>query len=107
MQVIVEGKEMQVTPALQQHAEKQSRKVTKLSDKIIGIRLYLETVKKKSNDPMANRVSYTIEIPGKDVVVTAHAPDMYEAITKASDSAARKLRKEHEKQRTKARTKKL
>lgn len=103
MQVIVEGKEMQITPALQLHAEKQAKKVTKLSDRIIGIRLYLETIKKKSNDPMANRVTYTVEVPGTDVVVSAHAADMYEAITKATDSAARKLRKEHEKARTKSR----
>ena len=99
MQVIVEGKEMVVTPGLQAHAQKQAMKVTKLHKHIISLRLFLETIKKKSNDPKANQVTYEIAIPGQDVVVKAHAIDMYEAITKATDAAQRKLRKLAEKQR--------
>jgi len=103
MQVIVEGKDMVVTPALQAHAQKQARKITKLHKHVIAIRLFLETVKKKSNDPSANQVTYEIDIPGQDVVVKAHATDMYEAITKATEVAQRKLRELAEKQRDLAR----
>lgn len=99
MQVIVEGKELEVTPALRAHAEKQARKVTKLSSQISEIRLFLETIKKKRNDPSANQVTYEVCIPGKNIVVKAHAKDMYLAISKATDVAARKLIDFMEKQR--------
>lgn len=103
MQVIVEGKELVVTPGLQAHAQKQAKKITKLSKQVLAIRIYLETIKKKSNDPKANQVTYEIAIPGKDVVVKAHAADMYEAITKATEAAQRRLRDLTEKQRDQAR----
>lgn len=99
MQVMVEGKEMVITPALQAHAQKQAKKITKLNKNIVSLRLFLETIKKKSNDPTANQVTYEIGIAGQDVVVKVHAPDMYEAIVKATDAAQRKLRKLAEKQR--------
>lgn len=99
MQVMVEGKELVVTPAIQAHADKQARKITKLHKNVISLRLFLETVKKKSNDPTANQVTYEIGIPGQDIVVKSHAADMYEAITKATDAAQRKLREMAEKQR--------
>lgn len=99
MKVIVEGKEMVVTPAIQEHARKQARKIGRLSKKVLAIRIFLETIKKKSNDPSANQVTYEVDIPGKDVVVRSHAEDMYLAIVKATDAAQRKLRKLFEKQR--------
>lgn len=100
MQVIVEGKEMQVTPALQEHAVRQARKVGKVGEKVLRVRLFLETIKKKRNDPSANMVTYTVEMPGMNAVVSARAADMYEAITKATDAAARRVRKELGKIRT-------
>ncbi len=103
MQVLIEGKEMVVSSAIQAHAQKQSQKITKLNKNVIAIRLFLETIKKKSNDPLANQVTYEIDIPGHDVVVKAHAADMYEAIVKATNAAQRKLRKMAEKQRDLAR----
>lgn len=99
MQVMVEGKELVVTPAIQAHAEKQAQKITKLHKNVISIRLYLETITKKSNDPSANQVTYEVGIPGQDVVVKANAADMYEAITKATAAAVRRLREVTEKQR--------
>lgn len=104
MQVIVESKEMQVTPAIQEHALRQARKVGKVCEKVLRIRLFLETIKKKRNDPTANVVTYTVEMPGVNAVVSARAADMYSAITKASDAAARRVRKELDKIRTLHRT---
>lgn len=100
MQVIVESKNLDVTPALREHTTKQARKLTKLHKKIEKIRVFLETVKKKSNDPLANQVTYEVAIPGKNVIVKSHAPDMYDAIVKATDGAVRQLRKVFEKKRT-------
>jgi ribosomal subunit interface protein len=99
MKVLIEGKEMSITPALQEHAQKQAHKIEKLGQKVIEVRLFLETIKRKSNDPTANRVTYQVSIPGEDVVVKVHAADMYEAIVKATDAARRKLRRMTEKQR--------
>lgn len=104
MQVIVESKEMQVTPAIQEHALRQARKVAKVYEKVLRVRLFLETIKKKRNDPSANIVTYTVEMPGVNAVVSARAADMYGAITKASDAAARRVRKELDKIRTLHRT---
>jgi len=94
---------MQVTPAIRAFAKKQSTKLGKLSKKITGARLFLETVSKKHNDPQANTATYEVDVPGKNVVVKAHAKDLYQAIALASNSAARQVRKLFEKRRTKQR----
>lgn len=103
MKVLIEGKEMVITPGIQTHAEKQAQKISKLNKNVLAVRIFLETIKKKTNDPTANQVTYEVDIPGQDVVVKAHAQDMYEAIVKATDAARRKLRKMAEKVRDKKR----
>jgi ribosomal subunit interface protein len=99
MQILIEGKNLTVTEAIKLHATKQANKVLKLHKSVTSIRIFLETLKRKTNDPQANQVTYEIDIPGQDVVVKSHARDMYEAIVKATDAAQRKLRKLSEKQR--------
>ncbi len=103
MQVIVESKNVEVTSAIRSHAQKQAQKLTKVYKKINIARFFLDNLKKKSNDPKANKVTLKVEIPGKDVVVKEHAVDMYEAINLAVESALRHLRKKLEKERTKQR----
>ncbi|NCN82409.1 MAG: ribosome-associated translation inhibitor RaiA [Candidatus Pacebacteria bacterium] len=100
MQLQVSSKHMDVTPAIREFARKQAGKLVRLSKKITGARLFLETVPKKHNDPQANTVTYEVEVPGKNVVVTAHARDLYQAIVVATNSAARQVRKVFEKRRT-------
>lgn len=99
MQILVEGKNLAVTDAIKRHATRQAQKVLKLHKSVTAIRIFLETLQRKTNDPKANTVTYEIDIPGQDVVVRSHARDMYEAIVKATDAAQRKLRKFAEKQR--------
>ncbi len=99
MTVIVASKQMKVTAGLRQYVEDQAQKLLKLGKRAAGVRVYLETVRKKSNDQMANVVTYCVELPGKNVVVKKTAVDMYQAILQATASAARQVRKQYEKRR--------
>ncbi|MDA1079950.1 MAG: ribosome-associated translation inhibitor RaiA [bacterium] len=103
MQLQVSSKHMDVTPAIRAFANRQASKLVRLSKKIIGAKLFLETIPKKHNDPGANTVTYEVEVPGKNVVVQARGSDLYQAITSATNSAARQVRKVFEKRRTKRR----
>ncbi len=99
MTVIVESKQMKVTSGLRAHVETQARKLMKLSKNVTAIRVHLETVRKKSNDTLANIVTYVVQLPGKDVVVKKRAVDMYQAIIQATEGAARQVRKRYERRR--------
>lgn len=100
MTVIVESKRMKVTKALRDFIEKQTRKIVKLNKKTTNVRVHLETVEKKSNDPLSNVVTFLVEIPGKNIVITKRAVNMYDAIVDATSGAARQLRKRYEKRQT-------
>lgn len=103
MQVLVSSKNFVVTEAIRIFAQEQADKLGRLSEKIIKVRLYLESVEKKNNDPLANRAQVVVEIPGADITVEKHAVEMYEAVLKAFDVAHRHVRKHHEKMKTKRR----
>jgi len=103
MKVLVEAKNLVVTPALRKHVEAQSTKLARMGKKILEVRVFLETIAKKSNDPHANKVTFSISMPGKDVVVRKQAVDMYEAIIDGAKAAVRKVRKEAERRITLAR----
>jgi len=94
---------MDVGPSIREFARKQAAKFNKLGKHVIGGRIFLETVSKKHNDPKANTVTYEVDIPGKNVIVQARAANLYDAITAATNSATRQVRKVLEKRRTKAR----
>lgn len=100
MTVLVQSNSLKVTKALQRFVEDQASKVLKLGKQVVKIQVYLESITKKSNDSHANKVTYKVAIPGKDVIVTKGATDMYEAIVDATDGAVRQLRKLYEKRRT-------
>jgi len=104
MQVIVESKNLTVTEALRLHILKQAKKIERLKKPISAVRVYLENIAKKSNDPKANGVTIHVEMLGKkDITIQKHAVDMYEAIVQAVEGAASHIRKEAEKQLTKQR----
>jgi len=103
MQVLVSSKNFVVTEAIRVFAQEQADKLARLSEKIIKVRLYLESVEKKSNDPAANRAQVVVEIPGADITVEKRAVEMYEAVLKAMETAQRHVRKHHEKILTKHR----
>lgn len=103
MTVLVEAKNIEVTSALRMHVEKQAQKLSKLGDRITNVRVFLETVPKKSNDPHSNKVTFHVGVPGRDVVVIKQGVDMYEAVVQAARGAFRKVRKDFEKRQTKSR----
>lgn len=103
MQVIIDSKNLTVTEALRLHIVKQAKKLERLNKPITAVRVYLETIAKKRNDPKANGVTFHVELPGKDLTITKHAVDMYEAIVEAAEGAARLVRKAAEKRATKER----
>lgn len=103
MTVLVEAKNLKVTDALRSHVTKQASKLQKIGKTIVAVRVFLETVAKKSNDPHANKVTFKVSIPGKDVIVIKEAVDMYEAIIQAARGALRQVRKTAERRITKAR----
>jgi ribosomal subunit interface protein len=105
MQVIVESKNLTVTEALRLHILKQAQKIERLKKPVTAVRVYLENIKKKSNDPKANGVTFHVEMAGADVTVHKTAVDMYEAIVQAAEGAVRTVRKAAEKRLTKARGK--
>lgn len=99
MKVLVEGKQMEVTLALQNYVKKHTRKLEKLGKKITSVHVFLESLPKKKNDLHSNMVICKVILPGKTVVVKKHAADMYEAIVLTLDGAARQVRKTFEKRR--------
>ena len=103
MKVIIEAKNMTITEALRLHIERQAKKLEKLHKPITAVRVYLETIAKKHNDPLANGVTFRVEIPGKDVTIHKHAVDMYEAVIQAAKGAVRHVRKVAEKRIEKTR----
>lgn len=103
MTVLVEAKNLKVTEALRNHVTKQASKLQKIGKTIVAVQVFLETVAKKNNDPHANKVTFKVSIPGKDVIVIKEAVDMYEAVVQAARGALRQVRKSAERRITKAR----
>lgn len=103
MQVLVSSKNFVVTEALRKYSQEQADKILRLSDHVIKIRVFLETVAKKNNDPDANQARVVVELPGNDITVDKQAVEMYEAVLKAFEVAQRHVRKHHEKLQTKRR----
>lgn len=101
MKISISSKNFEVTEGIRQCVQDQASKVYRLSNKIRQIRVFLDNVARKHNDPKANSVTAVVEIPGKDITVTKEATEMYEAINLCFRSAARYLRKSVEKLRTK------
>ncbi|PIR59236.1 MAG: ribosomal subunit interface protein [Candidatus Pacebacteria bacterium CG10_big_fil_rev_8_21_14_0_10_56_10] len=99
MRIIVQSKTVRVTQALRAFVRKQALKMLK-HQRVIGVRVYLETVAKRSNDPQGTTVKYQVEVPGKDIVVKRQAADLYQAIASATRRALRQVRKAKEKRIT-------
>lgn len=103
MTVLVESKNIEVTQALRDHIIKHAQKLSKIGKNILGVRVFLETVAKKNNDPHANKVTFSVLVPGKDIVVRKQAVDMYVAVVEAAHAAVRYVRKAAERRMTKSR----
>ncbi len=99
MQILVQAKNISVTPMIERAVQHQAQKLGRLSSKIVKVFAFLEVIDKKKNDSHAARVLYKICWPGKDIVVQERAANLYDAIVDTTDSAMRVLRKEKERRR--------
>lgn len=97
MVVLIESKTIIITEALRAMATRQARKLFHFGASITKVRITLDTIARKKNDSQAAVVQYSVELPGKDVVVRRRAKDIYLAITEAAAHAARSVRKMKEK----------
>jgi ribosomal subunit interface protein len=100
MTFIVQSKTLPVTDAMRQFAEAQAQKILKTGQRVEKITLFLETVKRRKNDVKAMTAKFNIDIPGKNIVITRHARDMYEAIVEAANRSTRYLLRQKEKRVT-------
>lgn len=94
MKISIQAKDMDVTKAIRQFVvEKTSKVFKKFGKTVIGVRVYIEHVARKKNDPNASRAKIKVEIPGEDIVVASKSSDAYQAIAQAVNAASRSLRK--------------
>lgn len=105
MTIIVQAKSLPVTQALRTFVQNQAAKIAKFSGKVSQITVYLEKVtQRKTNDPSVASVKYHVKLPGKDIVVSRRAVDMYDAIVDATNRVSRQVRKLKEKRVDKKRS---
>lgn len=98
MRIDVVGKHLEVTPAIQQYAEKRAEKLTKIFDGTQQIRVYLES-------PQGKAAEFHVEIAvdvvkHKDFIANATGTDLYAVIDAAADKAQRQIRDYKEKLRS-------
>ena len=103
MHVIVQAKNFDVTPALNEFTESHAQKLLRRGRHVIKITVYLEMVERKKNDFHAAKITVRVELAGKDVVLEHQSFDIYSGILEALDRAERVLRKAKERQQGKRR----
>ncbi len=105
MKILVQAKDMKVTKAIKKFVnEKVKRTIVKHGKKVLGVKVYLETIARKKSDPESAHAKVEIEVPGKNIVVEEKSFDPYQAITGAIKAGARRLRKSQEKKQQKKRS---
>ena len=97
MNILVHSKSLFVTEAMRQYVIKQARKIGKFSGKVLAVSVFLETIKSKHGVEQEAVAKIQVVIPGKDVIVSSKAHDLYLAISQAVADASRSLKKSKEK----------
>ena len=78
MKILVQAKDMKVTKAIEVFVnEKVKRMIVKHGKKVLGVKVFLETVARKKSDPQASHAKVEIEVPGKNIVVEEKSFDPY------------------------------
>jgi putative sigma-54 modulation protein len=90
MRIDVVGKHIEITPAIQEYAQKKAEKLTKIFDGTQQIRVLLES-------PQGKKSEFHVEIvvdveKHQDFIANCTGPDLYAAIDTAVDKAARQVR---------------
>lgn len=95
MQVDITSKQMEITPAIREYVETRVAKLEKWKTQLMSPHFILHKV------PQGFKVDATIGTPLGDLVASAEAKDMYEAINDLEEKLARQLNKlQHKKEAT-------
>jgi ribosomal subunit interface protein len=102
MKIFVQAKNMKVTQGIKNFVEEKAiRNVARMGEKVMSVKVYLENVARKKNDPQGAKAKVEIDMPGEKIVVEGKSFDPYQAITKAIKAGGRRLRKIKEKKELK------
>jgi ribosomal subunit interface protein len=96
MNVLVHSKTLQVTEGIRTFVSRQVSKISKLSQPVQEIRVFLENVRTTQGLNQEAKVKVKISLPGRDVFVSSRAKDLYFAISQAIEDGARAVRKTKE-----------
>jgi ribosomal subunit interface protein len=106
MNILVQAKNGEASQALRSFIKSQLAKVEKLGVPIRQVRVFLENISRKDNDPHRASVVVDVDIAGKKKVsVRSRAHDLYQAVMEVSQDTIRQVRKQKEKKMTKLRKK--
>ena len=98
MNILVQAKNMKTTKALRTFIEDQLSKIKRLGLPIHRVQVFLENVTRKDNDPHRATVQLVTDIPKKGrITIESKTHDLYLAVSEATKSLMRHLRKEKEK----------
>jgi len=91
MQIHIKGHQIDVTPALREHAEGKLERLTRHFDHLHELSIVL------SIEKLLHKAEATILVSGKAMHADAVAPDMYAAIDALADKLTAQVRKHKEK----------
>lgn len=100
MQVTVNGKGMELTPAIKSYTEKKIKSLDKFYDKIMRASI---TVGVESRHHLKGNIFLAeckLEIPGKDLFASKQEATLYKAVNKIRDYLELELKKHKDKERT-------
>lgn len=97
MNISVHSKTISVTGAIREFTARSARKIRRLSQPVQEVRVFLENINTKKGLSQEAMVKIELSVPGKNIIASSKAKDMYAAITLAFEDAARSLRKRKEK----------
>ena len=101
VKILVNSKKLKVTAGMREFIAQQAERLGKLNKSVTEVHVYVESVvKRTTSESIATAVTYTIAIPGRVLIVKKKAGDVAEAVTEATDSALRLLRKTYERKLT-------
>lgn len=108
MNVLVQTKDLEATGAIRQFIDDQLQKILKLGLPVKKVQAHLEYIERKNSDEHRAQVQFSVGLPGQaDIVVKESDKDLYRAITKATHSLIRHLRKSKEKKVDKVRRRQI
>ena len=90
MNLHLTGHHVDVTPAIREYVTVKLGRITRHFDQVIDVSVIL------SLDKLDRKVEATVRVPGKDLFVECHDPDMYAAIDMLIDKLDRQIIKHKE-----------